>query len=82
MSLEGVEEKERKLKEILKEVEIEISKQIPSNYGGQCIPTETVEESHIISFSHCVEDRRRKIQQSKQKLDQAESLVMLEIFVS
>ena len=36
MSIEGVEERERRLRELLKELENEISLQVPSNYGGQC----------------------------------------------
>jgi vesicle transport through interaction with t-SNAREs protein 1 len=54
MSIEGIEERERQLKVLLKELGNEISLQIPSNYG---------------------EDKRRRVQKSKQKLDQAESLL-------
>ena len=35
MSSEGVEEREKKLAVILKELQDDISYQIPSNYGGQ-----------------------------------------------
>ncbi|CAI8057645.1 Vesicle transport through interaction with t-SNAREs homolog 1B [Geodia barretti] len=54
MSIDGIEERERQLKVLLKELGNEISLQLPSNYG---------------------EDRRRRVQKSRQKLDQAESLL-------
>ena len=78
MSIDGIEERERQLKVLLKELGNEISLQLPSNYGGQFT---TLRKVHHHALSHChmsstfIEDRRRRVQKSRQKLDQAESLV-------
>ena len=78
MSSESLEQCERELRVILRELQSEISYQTPSKYGGKH-GAENFLSKFILQFVRDIhapkDDRRRTVQQLKQKLDRAESLV-------